>query len=445
MNATSMEERFISALGPLRLEPGRAVVAVSGGADSLALLDLLVATTSTHGLELSVVHVDHGVHPDSHQAAERVAGAARRYRLPFLSRSLNLGHEAGETVARDARYGALEEMRLEAGACYVLLAHHRDDQVETVLMRFLGGTGPAGLAAMAGRHGTLVRPLLGFRHDELLRHLEGTGTAWWEDPANQDERHLRAWIRRRLIPIIEERIPGVADRLGSVSALAREDRDAWDAAIEAVPWLEWCHEVDGGSVAAAGLAGYDSNLASSLVQAVARRLGCPLGPARAGRVLDLVRRGRSGAVLEVPEGWRVELAFDRVRFIRPGFEGESPEPLTVGDEHGGTSRWGPWTVSWRLELAPPEQPRGGARAWFTPGVLTIRPLAAGDRLQPIGGTGHRAVVRCMQDARIPRSRRQAWPVVEAGGTVVWVPGVCRSSALVPSAGTEAIRVDVRYR
>ncbi len=440
-----MEVRFRAELERLGLEPGNALVAVSGGGDSMALLDLLVRTTDTHRLDLTVAHVDHGIHSASSDVADRVREAAAAFDLPILSRSLGLGPDTTETMARAKRYEALEEMRQEADARYVLLGHHRDDQIETVLMRLLGGTGPAGLAAMADRQGTLVRPLLPFRHSELVQHMLTTEMEWWDDPANRDERHLRSWIRERLLPLIEQRVPRAGDQLVTVARLAREDRAAWDAAIEALPGLDMRPEVDGSSVAAAGIAGYDSSLASSLVQAVARRVGCPLGPVRAGRVLELARRGRSGAVLEVPDGWRIELAFDRVRFIRPGSDEEAGEPMTVGEERTGVRFWGPWMVSWQVEAAPEIQPREGARAWFVPGILTIRPVASGDRVRPIGGSGHRAVVRCLQDARVPRSRRQAWPVVEAGGSVVWVPGVCRSSELVPSAGTEAVCVDVRYR
>jgi tRNA(Ile)-lysidine synthase len=440
----TLEQRFRVELDRLGLEPGKTLVAVSGGPDSLALLDLLVRTADVHSLDLAVAHVDHGIDPASGAVAERVRLVADACHLPFLDRSLELGPEASETNARAARYEALEEIRLEAEARYVLLGHHQDDQVETVLMRVLRGTGPAGLAAMAPRQDTLVRPLLSFRREELAQYCAERGLEWWDDPANRDERHLRTWIRQRLLPVISQRIPEVAEQLVIVAGLAREDRTAWDDAIEAIPELDWRLEVDGSSVAAAGLAGYDSSLASCLIQAVARRMGCPLGPVRARRVLDLARRGRSGAILEVPDGWRIELAFDRVRFLQPGNGHESPEPTTFGEPESGVCPWGPWTVSWQVESAPATQPREGTRAWFVPGPLTIRLASPGDRVQPIGGSGHRAVVRCMQEARVPRSRRPVWPVVEAGGILVWVPGVCRSNQLVPAAGTEAVRVDVRY-
>jgi tRNA(Ile)-lysidine synthetase-like protein len=83
-------------------------------------------------------------------------------------------------------------------------------------------------------------------------------------------------------------------------------------------------------------------------------------------------------------------------------------------------------------------------AWFPAGPLTVRGPRAGERLVPFGGRGRRLLVRCFQDARVPASRRAGWPVIEAGGVVAWVPGVCRTEAMIPPAGSEALRVDVTY-
>lgn len=84
-------------------------------------------------------------------------------------------------------------------------------------------------------------------------------------------------------------------------------------------------------------------------------------------------------------------------------------------------------------------------AWFVPhGELRVREWQPGDRVRPLGGKGGRRLVRCFQDARVPRSRRAEWPVIESAGQVVWAPGVCRGAGLVPEAGSEALRVDVAY-
>lgn len=439
----SVLARFRESLSDLALEPAAALVAVSGGPDSLALLDLLVLTRDQHHLSLIVAHVDHGVAAESAAVADRVRAAAGRHELPCEVRSLVLGPGATETEAREHRYRALEDMRCAHGARYVMLGHSLDDQVETVLMRVLHGSGPAGLAGMAPVAGLLIRPLLSFRREELAQYVLERGIEWWDDPANRERRHVRSWLRHELVPQIESRFPDLARDIVGLAYQAAGNRTAWDALLDVLPKVRWRDELDGASVAAAVLAGYDSCLAAALVQAIARRLGCTLGLTGAARVVEFAARGRSGAIMELPGGWRVEIAFERLRFLRPAPE-RSAGPITVADGPRGTRRWGSWTVTWTPEVAPERQQREGTRAWFVPGTLTVRSGRAGDRIVPLGGTGHRSVVRCLQEAKVPRSRRGRWPVLEAEGCVVWVPGVCRSNDLVPAKGTEAVRVDVGY-
>jgi tRNA(Ile)-lysidine synthase len=103
---------------------------------------------------------------------------------------------------------------------------------------------------------------------------------------------------------------------------------------------------------------------------------------------------------------------------------------------------GSWRFSWRGEPAPERLERNQSSSWFEPGSYLVRPWRAGDMLRPLGGTGRRLVVRCMQEARIARSQRAAWPVLEAGGRIVWVPGVSRSAHRVPAPGEPAVRIDV---
>src|SRR5258708_31870546 len=162
---TSLLSHLRTHLARTRLlgEPGVALVAVSGGADSVALLDLLHTLTPELGLSLVVAHVDHGIRSDSGTVARAVGELAERYELPFEVGRLSRGPDATETVARRARYAWLGEVQRRHGARYLLTAHHRDDQVETILLRVLKGSAPAGLAGIPARgRGGPVRPLLPF-------------------------------------------------------------------------------------------------------------------------------------------------------------------------------------------------------------------------------------------------------------------------------------------
>src|SRR5215218_1683378 len=251
---------FRKELATLGLRPGRSLVAVSGGPDSVALLDLLVESRDAHGQELVVAHVDHGVHPESADVAEQVRSLAQRYGLPVQVGRLELGPAASETRAREARYEWLEELRARVGAQVIFTAHHADDQVETVLMRFLAGSGPAGLAGMRPVRGHLVRPLLSFHRADLLAYLKGANLAAWTDPANSDPRHLRSWVRTELLPVLRGRMPDVGRSILRTAHQSARDRAAWDALLDVLPGLDLRAESEAISVAASSLAGYDSKL-----------------------------------------------------------------------------------------------------------------------------------------------------------------------------------------
>ena len=436
-----LHDEFRAHLASLMLPGGRALIAVSGGLDSVVLLDLLHRTAG-QGFELVVAHADHGIHHDSASVAERVAALAGGFGVRCEVARLALGAGTGETSAREARYAWLFDLRERLGAAFLFTAHHADDQTETVLMRALEGSGTSGLAGMRAVSGALVRPLLPFPRVELARYARERGLPVWVDPANSDPSHLRSWIRCDLLPSLRKRLPEVDAKLRRLGTHSARERQAWSRAIDLLPGLDPGVEDGGISVAAAPLEAYDSALAQTVVIAVARRAGFAIGSGRAASVLRLVAAGASGREVPLGSGWRAELAFGRLRIVR----GEAPVAAAALTLEGlsGERLWGEWRISWRPEAAPARQERAARTAWFPSDSLVVRPWAPGDKVRPLAGTGRRLVVRCFQDARVPRRNRGDWPVLAAQDLVVWIPGVCRSDALVPPAGTEAIRVDVEH-
>jgi tRNA(Ile)-lysidine synthase len=442
-NATPpLPERFRAHLARVRCfpKPGTAVVAVSGGADSTALVDLLHGVAADFGLTLVVAHADHGIQSDSGNVGAIVRDLAGQYGLPFELGELRLGPSATETAARRARYAWLRDVQRQRHAAYLVTAHHRDDQIETVLLRVLRGSAPAGLAGIAARgRGGLVRPLLPFTRRELGNHVAARGLQAYEDRANADPRHLRSWVRTTLLPVLSERLgPRVLDDVQRVGRHAALDRRAWDSALELVPELELQTSSAGFDVARNVLRGYDDALAVALLRAAARRVGLVLGPIRARRLWMLAHRP-SGRRLQLGGGWTAEAAFDRLRVTR-GAARAAERVVPAGER--GSAIFGAFRVNWVPAAAPPRVERAAWTTWVDAAPWEVRAPAPGDELVPLGGVGHRPLRRLLMEARVPRSERARYPVVARGATILWVPGICRSADGLPASGTQAVRIDV---
>lgn len=408
------------------------LLAVSGGPDSLALLDLLHRGTPIHHRHLLVAHVDHGIAAESAAVAATVMAAAEARGLRYVTTTLQLGASTTETKARLARREALRALASESGATVIVLAHHADDQAETVLLRLLRGSGPAGLAGMAPRNGPWVRPLLDIPRDRLAAHLTAVGITAWQDPANRDVRHLRSWLRQEVLPAVAGRLPDVRERLLTAAGQARAARTGWDQLLEALPELALMAEPAGFSVAAPPVRGYRSALRHAVVAALGRRCGVPLGARRLAAV-DRLLAGRD-ARIRLAAGLEAELAFGRLAFRHPA--GPAPAEVTLGPEAGIT--FGPVLLTARVAQAPALERAGWSTA-LVPGRYTVRAWHSGDRIRPLGGRGHRQVSVLLREARVAPGRRSHWPVVvDEDATIVWVPGICRSDARIPTEGTEAL-------
>ena len=444
--APSLPERVLAHIRQARLfrEPGAALVAVSGGGDSVALLDLLRIVAVELELSLIVAHVDHGIQSDSTTVRHSVAALATQYRLPFESAELHLGPETSETEARRARYAWLREVQHRRGAKYLVTAHHEDDQVETILLRALRGSATAGLAGIRPKsRGGLVRPLLPFTRAELIAYASARGLPVHDDPANRDPRHMRSWLRTALLPLLTERLgPRLRRDLLARGRHAASERRAWDQMLDLIPDLAFRLEGEGFTVARHVVSGYDNALSVALLRAAGRRAGVILGPARAGQVVALAQRP-SGRRLPLGDGWLAEVAFDRLRVTRATKDsvGCALERIVPPGERG-SALFGEFEIRWSPEPAPATIERAIWTTWVDESGWEVRTPVRGDSLVPLGGVGHRPVRRLLMEARIPRSARPRYPVVSRGETILWVPGICRSAAGVPAPGTRAVRLDV---
>lgn len=184
----------------VRLEPGKYIVAVSGGVDSMVLLDVIQGIPN---LELLVAHFEHGIRDDSDSDRKLVESAAKKYRLPFIYEHGNLGSGVGESQAREARYVFLRRVMAETGADAILTAHHRDDLIETAILNVLRGTGRKGLSSLQSTS-EIIRPFLNYSKQEILAYARDKQLAWHEDSTNQNDQYLRNYIRHHIVPRLGE-------------------------------------------------------------------------------------------------------------------------------------------------------------------------------------------------------------------------------------------------
>lgn len=182
----------------INLEPGKYVVAVSGGVDSMALLHLLTSTLHPPPSSFVVAHFDHGIRPDSAQDRKLVESAAGQYGLEFAYEEGGLGPSASEDTARKARYEFLHKVREKHGAKAIITAHHQDDLLETALLNMLRGTGRKGLSSLQSTD-IIKRPLLHLSKQELLDYAKTHNIKWREDPTNQNTNYLRNYIRKHVV------------------------------------------------------------------------------------------------------------------------------------------------------------------------------------------------------------------------------------------------------
>jgi len=396
---------------------------------------LLRAMAEELRLTLVVAHVDHGIQMESANVGKMVGDLASKYDLPFEIGQLSLGPQTTETEARRARYAWLREVQQRRRAKYIVTAHHQDDQVETILLRALRGSAPAGLAGMShNSRGGLVRPLLPFTRAELAAYGASKGLPVYEDPANRDPRHLRSWLRTTLLPLLNERLgPRLRDDLLTQGRHAASDRRAWDQVLDSLPGVALSVDEAGFAVARATVCGYDDALSVALLRAAARRAGFVLGPAKARKLVALAQ-GPSGRRLPLGDGWSAEVAFDRLHVRRAFAVGCALERIAPSGERG-SARFGDFEITWSPAAAPARIERATWTTWLAGADWELRSPARGDSLVPLGGVGHRPVRRLLMEARVPRSARPRYPVVRRGETILWVPGICRSAAGVPARAT----------
>jgi tRNA(Ile)-lysidine synthetase-like protein len=316
---------------------GALVVGVSGGADSLALLHALAALRKRLGLTLIAATLDHGLRGEAGAAdAAHAVAMAQAWGVPTARGAADVAGLAAhdklgiEAAGRRARYQFLASVAREHGAARVAVAHHADDQAETVLMHLLRGAGLDGLAGMlpvAPLPGApdlqLVRPLLSVTRAEIIAYCARHAISARDDATNLETAYTRAWLRHDLMPLVETRFPGAARALAALAESAALDRALIAGLVDAVMTTA---EVRASQISLPRASFRE--LPPALQLHVARRMAALLAPGaeisheRARAAVDLWARGARGRVVELPAGLRARLDADRVVLERAGEDGK---------------------------------------------------------------------------------------------------------------------------
>jgi len=213
----NVNREIAAALGRGFREPRHFVLAVSGGPDSQCLLKAFPHIAIPLGHTVSAVGIDHGLRPEAGAELDLAERLAEQCGVPF--RRVQLAVPAGSNLqhrARDARYQALRTCAMVRDA-FVVTAHHADDKAETVMIRLLRGVGAGAMGVLPELSGDLFRPMLHLRRTDVLAYLERWGVQYASDPSNLDEKYLRVWLRRKVMPLLAERSPRIVEKLCHVA------------------------------------------------------------------------------------------------------------------------------------------------------------------------------------------------------------------------------------
>jgi tRNA(Ile)-lysidine synthase len=396
-----LNEAVVASLGR---QPGRILVAVSGGVDSLALL---LSASEVAGGRLGVASLDHGFRPESADEVAQVGELARSLGVPFHTESLGLRPGSGmEERARKARYAALDRIAREHGYAAIATAHTADDQAETLLMRLSRGAALRGAASIRADGPRILRPLLGIRRAQTEAVVAAAGLEPVRDPTNADPGLFRSRIRHTVLPVLSEAAgPGVVERLARFARSAAEDEELLlGLASQALDRLR-----DGAGLDAVALRALAWPIRARVLRAWLEEQGRPVSDRLLRDVADAIERGgRTGlpgrAVLATEGGW--------VRVL-PREVSRPPDARELGA--GVPVEFGGFRV---FVGEGPGIPVGAAAL-----PLVVRARRPGDRVGPEAGPSRR-VQDVLVDASVPVEDRADWPLVaDARGRVLWVVGL----------------------
>jgi tRNA(Ile)-lysidine synthase len=440
----------------------RVSVAVSGGADSVALLRLLLDLRHELGIVLSVVHFNHQLRGHESDDDERfVAALAERHGLEFFcdradvkahAQSKCLGLEA---AARALRYECFRRLLRDGVINHLATAHTLDDQAETVLLRVVRGSGSRGLAGiypmlrLAGETETadrsIIRPLLATRRIEIELYLKGIAQDWREDASNRDLRHARNRVRHGILPRLESNFnPAVRVALAETAEIAQAEEEYWGRHISRLLPDLWKVPDAAGADRLAGQLSCDlpESLAvrRRIVLAAADRIGLKLEFKHVKEILQLAASPGPSGTATLPHGWSVRRERDLLEFAPP-FAGAEAKDYEYSLTVPGLVEV--LEIRTRFEAIIANRDNAVALdmsldASMVGGSLIVRNWRTGDRFWPAQTKSSKKIKELLTEKHVTGTQKRLWPVLTSGAQVVWMRGFKTPRAFQPAAGAKKI-------
>lgn len=450
-------KRTIDGFGMVR--PGEKVlVALSGGPDSVCLLHALHALSAEFGITLHAAHLDHMFRgresADEARFAADVAGQLKvpctvaSTDVPAYCRDRGLSAQAG---AREVRYRFLQQVCDETGASRIALGHTASDQAETLLLRLLRGAGLAALAGMPPVRDRIIRPLIDCTRDEVLQYLREQGLSFVTDPSNLKPLYTRNRIRQDIMPALKAFNPRIEQTLAAEASLLRDENAAMDSLLRSAADSVMTTGKDGVLLDRSAFGQLQPALMRRLLRSALAAAGAEPADFSSVQIDEAVRflsTARTGRAMRLPRGLELAREYDRfllravrearectVQLALPGvtdapFFGLSVEttlssgPLPEDKDAAGMENYG-WQALFDYDkIRPP---------------LYVRTRQQGDRFQPAGMAGKSKKLQdFLVDEKVPRTKRDALPIVATEQEVLWVVGMRTDERFLPGPGTKRV-------
>jgi len=418
------------------IAPGdKVIVALSGGPDSICLLNALDKLSPELEISLVAAHFNHGLRGGEDESETQLTrDVAVSMDLPFeteTAKGLMDSDSSLEERARDARYAFLEKIRKAHMAQKIAMGHNLNDQAETVLMRLLRGSGPSGMAGIPPvRDNRIIRPLIEIKREEIMDYLKTRGIPFAVDSSNSNKKHLRNSIRLELMPMMLDYQPRLLERLGMVSNIIRDE----DVFLESMAseWIdrERINQADI-SVPVSSIKTLPGPLRNRVIRALLKQVNgdtYPMEYDHIASVSGLLKNERPQCAIDLPNGIVVRKTYDNLHFILKPYKDikeysyslEGPgtycldaagQTLSLDEIDGSTDIFMEESLSTAcLDADKLRYP------------LIVRNFRPGDRFMPLGMTGYKKIKRFFIDLKVPSEKRILTPILTSGDRVAWICG-----------------------